>query len=252
MPDPTSESASMPRPSAHASRSGGSFPARLAAIDVGSNAIRMLAAEFSDPRSYSVIARERGAVRLGRGAFAAGELDAAAMDAAVATLAGFRRGMDELGVERSRAVATSAVRESANGATFAERVRQDTGLELEVIDGDEEAALMRRAVSSRVALAGRRWVLVDVGGGSTELSHLDADRVVRSTSYPIGAVRLLEELPPAEEDLARFRRLLAERAAALSLRAEPREPRSTGMIAVGGNIEALARLAGHDAAGGVA
>ncbi|CAN5363699.1 exopolyphosphatase [soil metagenome] len=238
------------------------FPARLAAIDVGSNAIRMLAAEFRDSTSYSVLRRDRGAVRLGHGSFAAGVLAPEAMDAAVATLTGFRRRMEELGVERYRAVATSAVRESANSADFTERVRREAGLELEVIGGDEEAALVRRAVGSRIELAGRTWALVDVGGGSTELVAMDGAGVVRSGSYPLGAVRLLEEFPPAEESLFRFWIMLAERAAAHLLGTLPggpemigsiaHRPEPAGMIAVGGNIEALARLAGHSANQGVA
>ncbi len=236
----------------HTAFARGGFPARVAAIDVGSNAIRMLAAEFRDARGYAVLAADRGAVRLGQGSFTAGELASAAMDAAVATLTSFRRRMEELGVGRYRAVATSAVRESANARLFTERVRREAGLELEVISGDEEAALVLRAAGSRIPLQGRDWVLVDVGGGSTEWSYLDARGAVRSDSYPIGAVRLLEELPPAEADLQRFRTILAERVAALFLHIAPRGPEPGGMIAAGGNIEALARLAGHSAEQGVA
>ncbi|HSN55312.1 MAG TPA: hypothetical protein VLT32_11600, partial [Candidatus Sulfomarinibacteraceae bacterium] len=95
------------------------FPLRVACVDMGSNAIRFLAAEFSSETDYAVLASERSPVRLGHGVYLSGRLERSAMDRAVAALAGFRRQMDELGIEHYRAVATSAVRESSNGDAFA-------------------------------------------------------------------------------------------------------------------------------------
>ena len=100
---------------------------------MGSNAIRFLAAEFRSPTQYVTLASERVPVRLGHGAYLSGRLDSAAMDAALAALAGFAARMDEHGVSTCRAVATSAVRESRNGRQFVQRVAKQTGIEIEVI-----------------------------------------------------------------------------------------------------------------------
>src|SRR5512139_2136025 len=100
-----------------------SFPVRVAAVDMGSNAIRFLVSDFANQAQFITLVSERVPVRLGHGVYLSGRLDAAAMDAAVATMADFRAQMTELGVEHYRAVATSAVRESRNGGELIERVR---------------------------------------------------------------------------------------------------------------------------------
>lgn len=222
------------------------FPLRVAAIDVGSNAIRFVAAEFTSPSRWFELESRRPSVRLGHGAFLSGHLARTSMDAAVDALAGIRRRMDALEVGRYRAVATSAVRESVNGAELIERVRRECGIHLEPITGGEEARLVWLAVRSRVALGDRNWILVDLGGGSVEVSLIDDERLLWSESHTMGSVRLLEELSAAGETPERVRRLFAEYAGTLTFRlarlAERWDP--AGLIATGGNIEALARLAG--------
>ncbi len=231
-------------PSPSPTSSHAALPLRVAAIDAGSNALRLLATEFTTPTRYTTLALERGAVRLGEDVFRLGQLGPDVMAAAVEAFVFFRRRMEEVRVSRYRAVTTSAVRESANRDEFLERVRQETGIELEVISGTEEAALVQRAVASRMALRRGPWVLVDVGGGSTEVSGVGEGAAPASASYPVGAVRLLRDLPPPEEDLERFRQLLAQYVAGLGISLAADHERPAGLIAIGGNIEALARLAG--------
>lgn len=223
---------------AHAGRQV--FPLRVAAIDVGSNAIRFLGVEFLQPQHYVTLEEIRTPVRLGHGVFQSGRLDAEAMDAAVATLASYRERIDACGIAHYRAVATSAVRESENGDRFVERVRDDAGILLEPITGAEEARLVHGAVCSRIDLGRSRWMLVDLGGGSVEVSVADARRVHWTASYPMGAVRLLEDLAVEGDDLDRFRRRLEEYIAPLRV---PTRGGLSGFIATGGNSEALARLA---------
>ena len=98
--------------------------------------------------------------------------------------------MDDAKVDAYRATATSAVREAANGATLVERARREAGIELEVIEGVEEARLIQLAVIRRLGLSDKRALLVDVGGGSTELTYLDKGRSAWAISLPIGTVRL--------------------------------------------------------------
>src|SRR5215218_6623116 len=128
------------------------FPLRVAAVDVGSNAIRFLAAEFSALGEYDVVEETRMPVRLGHDVFLSGKLTPEAMDAAVDAIKGFRGRMEALGIEHYRAVATSATRESRNGAEMVARVRREAGIELEVITGAEEARLVNVAIATHVKM----------------------------------------------------------------------------------------------------
>jgi exopolyphosphatase/guanosine-5'-triphosphate,3'-diphosphate pyrophosphatase len=221
-----------------------SFPLRVACVDMGSNAIRFLAAEFSSESQYAALVSERAPVRLGHGVYLSGRLDPAAMDAAAASVRRFRDTMAELGIEHCRAVATSAVRESKNGDAFIERIRSETGIELEPISGSEETRLVHLAVANRLPLGRRRWLLVDLGGGSVEVSLVDHDGIIWSESHTMGSVRLLEVLTDAGAEPGRFRRLLEEYVSVLKVPAAAGAGRIAGYIATGGNIETLARLAG--------
>jgi len=166
------------------------FPLRAGAVDVGSNAIRLLAAEFTAPGRWQPIVVERSGVRLGHSVFLTGRLTGGAMDRAVAALAGFRATLARLEVQHVRAVATSAVREARNGEKFVSRVRREAGLELELISGSEEARLIHRAVAERLRLGADPWLLVDLGGGSVEVSLADDSGILWSESHTMGSVRL--------------------------------------------------------------
>lgn len=221
-----------------------SFPLRVACVDMGSNAIRFIVAEFSSQDRYQVLASERRPVRLGHSVFLSGRLEPKAMDGAVAALEDFRRQMEQLGADHRRVVATSAVRESKNGDAFVARILEETGLELEVISGSEEARLVHLAVARRIPLGRRKWLLVDLGGGSVEVSLVDRRGIYWSESHTMGSVRLLEELTDAGADPGRFRRVLGEYVSVLRVPALKGRSRPAGYIATGGNIEALAKLAG--------
>lgn len=223
------------------------FPVTVAAVDVGSNAIRCLAMRWNASDRASTLAQIRTPVRLGHGAFRTGRLEEGAMAAAVDALAGYRERLLEHGVDHYRAVATSAVRDSDNGEEFRARVRDQAGIELEIITGAEEARLVHVAVRSRISLGGARWILADLGGGSVEVSLVDDDGVHWSVSHGMGSVRLLEELAESGDEQAHFQRRLEEYAA--TLRIPPGLKRgAAGFIATGGNIEKLARLAGDEPA----
>lgn len=223
------------------------FPLRVAAVDVGSNALRFVAAEFSAAQPYAVLENLRVPVRLGHSTFVTREMDAELIEHAVEALRSFRQRMDELGVEHHRAVATSAVRESRNSGEFLDRVRQEVGIHLEPITGLEEGRLVWVAIRSRVPLAGQRFVLVDLGGGSVEVSLVEAGTLAWTESLPLGTVRLLEKLEHAGEEPGgsnRSLRLLIQKSSAALVA----QMRSAGpvraMLATGGNAEALADVAG--------
>lgn len=219
------------------------FPLRAAAVDVGSNAIRLLVAEFSSPKTYEVLRAERNAIRLGHGVFVSGHLSPKVTADAVRVLSGYASQMKELGVTRHRAVATSAVRESSNGKGFLARVRKASGLELEVISGSEEARLVCRAVASRLNLGTGVWMMADLGGGSVEVSLADGTGVLWSESHTMGSVRLLEELAGSSMAPGGFLRLLQEYAETLRVPSGLVDQRPAGFIATGGNMETLAQMA---------
>ena len=185
---------------------------------------------------------QRVPVRLGHSSFVTGRLDPDRIDAAIQTLAGFRKRFDELDVAESRVVATSAVRDSENGAELIDRVLKETGFQIETITGDEEARLVWAAVKVRIPLRGR-WMLADLGGGSLEISRVEDERLEWSRTYPIGAVRLLELLGAADDDPAGFEEALRDRMLTLELPVWDGDAPS-GLVATGGNIAALARVAG--------
>ena len=227
------------------------FPFRVGCVDMGSNAIRVLVAQFDDDRDFKILASERHAVRLGHGVYLSGRLNPTAMDAAVDALTSFRGLLDRHGVAEWRCVATSAVRESRNGGELIERIRERTGLELDVISGSEEARLVHLAVARRVPLGDRQWLLADLGGGSVEVSLVDQNGTFWSESHTMGSVRLLEELTDAGGDPGRFRRMLEEYVSVLRVPSAAAHREIAGYIATGGNIETLAKLGGYRSEGGV-
>jgi len=219
------------------------FPLRVACIDIGSNGIRCVAAEFRDPGHGQVLLQDRAPVRLGHSVFQAGAIDREAMDAAITGLGAFRRRLDALKVRHLRCVATSAVRESANQDQFIMRARREAKVKVEVIHGAEEARLVHAAVARRVAMGREPWMLMDLGGGSLEVSLADARGIRWSESHAMGAVRLLEEFESCRGDTKRFQTLIAETVGTLRIAgAKGRAP--VGLAATGGNIEELARVAG--------
>lgn len=217
------------------------FPLRTAALDVGSNAIRFLVAEFSDAERFSALEAERLPVRLGHDAFTSGILSEASQDAALAAAVRFREELDRFGVAYYRAVATSAVRESRNGGELVDRIRRESGVRLETITGSEEARLVWLAVRHRMGLGDRPWILADLGGGSMEVSLVTESGIHWSQSHPVGTVRLLEDFGAGQVQGQDLLELLEHFTSRLSL---PEEALGTieGAIITGGNAEALADL----------
>lgn len=175
-----------------------------AAIDLGTNSCRLLVGEVENGTLH--IHHDRWeVVQLGRGVDATGRLDPERVEAVVALLADYARDCDRFGVEQVAAVATSAMRDAADADRFLARVHHDTGLSLEVISGDAEARL-----SFRAGLAGlpgpppEEVVVIDFGGGSTEVIYGRTGRVATAVSLDVGSRRMLERFlsadPPTEAE----------------------------------------------------
>jgi exopolyphosphatase/guanosine-5'-triphosphate,3'-diphosphate pyrophosphatase len=225
------------------------FPYRVGCVDAGSNAIRFLAAEFTGPTEFRSLAYQRVPVRLGHQVFLTGQLAPQAMEGAVAAFSSFRDQMEELDLHAFRAVATSATREAKNGQELVDRLKRETGIDLEMISGFEEARLVHLAVASRVDLSGGQWILTDLGGGSVEVSLVDDMGMLWSESHTMGSVRILEKLSEATSDQSGFESLLSDYVSTLRIPSPAQYWSPAGFVATGGNIEALAKLAGtsgHD------
>jgi exopolyphosphatase/guanosine-5'-triphosphate,3'-diphosphate pyrophosphatase len=179
------------------------FPAsaprdRIAAIDVGSNSVRLLVAEYDPASGLSIIDELKDQPRLAAGLAATGCLDDAAIERALQTLARMREVCQRRGVKRIAAVATAAVREAENGPWFVRRVRQELDIPLRIIDAETEADLSYRSVAHHFRLAGERTLVADIGGGSLELIGAVDGLVELTVSLPLGAVRLTELHMPGE------------------------------------------------------
>ncbi len=165
---------------------------RIAAIDIGSNSVRQIVADVTADGGITVVDEMKAAPRLGADVDVTGVLDDAAMQRAVEAIGRMATLARQLGASRIEAVATSAVRDAANGQEFVARVRREAGLDLRIIDGEAEARLSYLSALAHFDLAVGRTVVMDIGGGSLELA-LAADGVLDDlVSLPFGALRLTE------------------------------------------------------------
>ncbi|MEZ5318655.1 MAG: Ppx/GppA phosphatase family protein [Vicinamibacterales bacterium] len=179
---------------------------RIAAIDVGSNSVHMIVCRIRPDLSFEVVDREKDMIRLGAASLGGRRLSPAAVATAMQTLAKFKRLAESRAVDEIIATATSAVREAENGADFITAARRDLGLRVRVISGTEEARLIHLAAGYAVGVGRHRSVVIDIGGGSTEITLGTATRVEMARSFKLGAIRLTERfatddpLPPRDEE----------------------------------------------------
>jgi exopolyphosphatase/guanosine-5'-triphosphate,3'-diphosphate pyrophosphatase len=165
---------------------------RIAAIDIGSNSVRQIVADVTPDGGITVVDEMKAAPRLGADLDVTGVLGSAAMERAAEAVGRMATLARQLGASRIEAVATSAVRDADNGAQFVARVRQEANLELRIIDGAGEARLSWLSALAHFDVGVGRTVVMDIGGGSLELS-LAADGVLDDlASLPFGALRLTE------------------------------------------------------------
>ena len=214
---------------------------RLAAIDVGSNSIRMLVADVDADGTINVVDEMKAHPRLGRGLAKNGALSTETMDLAVDALQRMAQLAKQHGAQRIEAIATSAVRDAQNAEFFLARVKQHTGLKLRVVSGEDEARLSFRSALAHFDLGAGRTVIMDIGGGSVELA-LSADGVVDGlVSLPLGAVRLTERYLDAvdSDGLRRLRRAVRK---AVKPILPKRDWRGARVIGSGGTFTNLAGM----------
>lgn len=217
----------------------------FASIDLGSNAARLLIVDAEDATSVRKRTSFRRALRLGHRVFLTGRLDPAAIDKCVAALKEFKQEIASRELAGVRAVVTASARDAVNSDDLLERAEKEAGIRLESISGTEEARLVKLAVDSRLTLGGYRSLLIDLGGGSLELSEVNHDEVRFSSSLEIGTVRLLESfLSPDGPVTPRQEQLLTHYVERMidPVADKFRRRRYDVVAGTGGNFDAIARL----------
>lgn len=188
---------------------------RYAAVDIGSNSVRMMVAQIEPSGALTTLAQDRQVTRLGESVFTNGQLSNEATELVCSVLnrmAATWKTFDPLAV---RVVATAALRDAQNGAEFLDRTSKITGVPTEIISGQEEARLIHLGVESRWPHPDQRVLIIDIGGGSAEMIEADRGRMKTAFSRPLGAVRLqtvfLKNDPPSPADLQRLNEYIAEK-----------------------------------------
>ncbi len=190
---------------------------RYAAIDVGSNSIRLLVAAVDSKGRFDTLASDRQVVRLGTGVFRDGKMSESSMDLACRVLERMTSEYRDFKVEAVRAVGTSALRDASNQVEFVARASAIMRTPLYVISGVEEARLVQRGVQARWPQLRKPVLIVDIGGGSAQLILSENGRLVDAFSKQLGAVRLTEVYlksdPPDPREIARLQKHIRERLA---------------------------------------
>lgn len=181
----------------------------LGVIDMGTNSVHLLIVAREGRRRFRILLKARALARVGEGGLAGGMLTSTAMHRAMRVLRQYRRLLQWCGVDHVEAVASSAVRETANGRAFVRRVRTTLGLPLRVISGREEARLIALGVLGKRSSRGSTMV-ISIGGGSAQVTIGDAKRLRYATSVPLGCARLAQRFlhhdPPQPQEVERLRR----------------------------------------------
>lgn len=217
---------------------------KISAIDVGSNAMRMVVGEVDEKWQVNAIENIRLPVRLGGDVFSKGSLEKKTIQQAEEAFLRFNHVAKRYKVHRLRAVATSAAREASNGDLLIDRIYRTSGIELEIISGEEEARLIHQAVINELKLKKKRTLLIDIGGGSVEVTVSNGRSIISTESYNMGTVRLLEKLDVKKKSKHPFGKLVSDYAEAARYRIERDLGRKKIQICAGtgGNVEEIGRL----------
>ena len=216
----------------------------ISAIDVGSNAMRMVIGEVDEAWRVKPVENIRLPVRLGQDVFSKGYLEEKTIQQTEEAFLHFKQMAERFAVHQLRAVATSAAREAENSDLLLDRVYQTSGIEIEIISGEEEARLIHSAVAYVFDLKNKHTLLIDIGGGSIEVTISSGRNIISTDSYNMGTVRLLEKLNGKRYSKHPFGNLVREYAEAARYRIERDLGKKKIHICAGtgGNVEEIGRL----------
>jgi len=210
---------------------------RLSSIDIGSNAIRQLIVEINQNNSWKVLKKHREMIRLGTDVFKDGYIHADTLKRLVLAFKRMAKLNKKFKVDRSLAFATSAFRDAKNKKPILLAIFRQSKIKIKVISGNREAELIRRAVQEAIGFNSEHSLLIDIGGGSVELTHLQNKKIHYSRSFKWGMVRTLSE---AQVQKVKPQQILANKL----LKNKNLLPKGkfTTAIGTGGNLDAMARL----------
>jgi len=218
----------------------------FAAVDIGSNSVRLKIARLRGKKLHS-IHEDREVTRLGEGVFRSNFLSPESMAETVKVLRRFHRSSQRLGTDSVRVVATAALRDARNSQAFLEWVRSATGWTVDIISGLEEARLIHLGLVSNLRLSNSTVLMIDLGGGSCELTVSRNGHIKETVSLPLGAVRLTDEFlahdPPRKAELQSLRAFVAREVGRVSGKIVA--ARVKAAIATSGTAAALAAAASH-------
>ncbi len=211
---------------------------KFAAIDIGSNAIRLLVAniieeEGKEPK-FKKSSLVRVPIRLGQDVFTNGEISKTNINRMTDAMKSYRLLMDVHGVEMYMACATSAMRDAKNGAAVVERIKKKANIKIDIIDGKREAEIIASTDLHNVIAKEKDYLYVDVGGGSTELTIFSNGKVKTSRSFKLGTVRLLNEMI-TDADWKAYERWIKR---------NTKDLKRLSLIGSGGNINKLYKMSG--------
>lgn len=214
---------------------------KYGAIDIGSNAIRLLVAnvveqEEKEPQ-FKKSSLVRVPIRLGADSFVVGTISDANITRMLDAMKAFQLLMRVHGVEKYKACATSAMREASNGQEIADKILQETGVQIDIIGGKEEAAIISSTDLNELISGDKTYLYVDVGGGSTEFTVFSKGKIVNSKSFKIGTVRVLNN--SKQENKAAFKKVQSW----IEVNTAPY--RKVSLIGSGGNINKLFKMSGR-------
>lgn len=216
---------------------------KLAAIDIGSNAIRLLISDvIQDPSLktpvFKKVALVRVPIRLGSDTFLKGEISKKNTERMIKAMQAFKLLMEVHNVEDYKACATSAMREASNCKTVIKKIAKKTGLEIDVIDGKKEAAIIFSTDLSHFIDQDKSYLYVDVGGGSTEFTIFSNGKIINSKSFKIGTVRLLKTTETTEITEGLWE-IIKE-----WISSNTKNLKNISLIGSGGNINKIFKLSG--------
>lgn len=214
---------------------------KYGAVDIGSNAIRLLVAnvisEENKETQFKKSSLVRVPIRLGADAFVGGIISEKNVQRMINAMQAFKLLMDVHGVERYKACATSAMREAKNGQEVAEKILAETGIKIDIIGGKEEAAIISSTDLNKLIETDGSYLYVDVGGGSTEFTLFSNGKIIKSKSFRMGTVRLLNNDKPTNKKI--FKEVESW------IKTHTKGFKKIALIGSGGNINKLFKLSGR-------
>ena len=214
---------------------------KYGAIDIGSNAIRLLIANVivneDKETQFKKSSLVRVPIRLGADAFVNGSISEANTERMIAAIKAFQLLMNVHHVERYKACATSAMREATNGKIVAEKIEQETGIKIDIIGGKEEANIISSTDLNTLIQNNSAYLYVDVGGGSTEFTLFSEGKIISSKSFKMGTVRLLNNKKSTNKEIfADVQKWIEKNTKGL---------KKLSLIGSGGNINKLFKMSGR-------